>query len=141
MPVPAIRVPIIALDKFTAPIRLFTQRINSMTRPIDDISGHMGKLHRAWSGLGAALSRPLRQTGIFAAGRFLGRGIGGIGHMLTSTAGLLGVAGIGGAAMGIFGLTKRTSEFAEELDRSAYKLGTTVQGLQKLRYEIGRAHV
>jgi hypothetical protein len=105
-----------------------------MTRPIDDISGHMGKLHRAWSGLGAALSRPLRQTGIFAAGRFLGRGIGGIGHMLTSTAGLLGVAGIGGAAMGIFGLTKRTSEFAEELDRSAYKLGTTVQGLQKLRY-------
>jgi hypothetical protein len=134
MGVPAVKVPIIALNKFTAPLRLFTRQINEATRPIDEMSRHIGKLRGAVSGLGSALARPLRQTGIIPGAKFIGRGIGGIGHMIGSTAGLLGIAGVGAAAGGILKLAKDTAEYGEELDIVSHRLGMTTQALQKFRY-------
>ena len=124
MPTPTIRVPIVAVDKFTAPIRLFTQRVNAMTAPIDNISKHMAKAQHAVNGFGAALARPFKQV------------FGGPMKFIGGSAAVLGTiaTGAGAAGLGIFNLAKATADYAEELDRSAFKLGLNVGGLQKLRY-------
>jgi hypothetical protein len=132
MAIAPVRVPIVALDKFTAPIRLFTMKINGLTRPIDDLQHHIGKAHRAVSGLFAALSKPVKFFGapLGFAGKMLGRGLGALGTI----PGMLGITGIGAATAGIWNIAKSTADFGESLAKTAYKLGVTIEELQLLRH-------
>lgn len=121
-----VKVPLVVLDKFTAPLRLFARRVNTATKPIEDFTQHMNRLHKATAGAFAALARPFKHftSPIISSFRNVFSGVGG----------MVGIASVGAAAAGIFKITSATAEYADNLDKTSFKLGLTVEGLQKLRY-------
>lgn len=122
MTTPSLKVPIVAIDQFATPLRNFANRINSLTQPIVNMENHLHSLRKAGTGVFAALGRPFKPiTDPFK-------------HVFGGMGGVASIAGITAAGAGLFKLTSGTAEYADNLDKAAFKLGLTVGGLQKLQY-------
>jgi hypothetical protein len=124
-----IRIAIIGVDKFTAPLRLFNSQVRLTLKPLSDLGDHIGRFSKAagFERLGSAFSR-------------VGSSIGGVASAVGGLALKFGAIA-GGAGAGLFALVNGTAEAGENLKNLAYVLGIPIDVLQQLQYAANMADI
>ena len=124
-----IRVAIIGVDKFTAPLRLFNSQVRTTLKPLSDLSEHVGRFTKAagFERLGSAMA-----------------GVGSsVGAVFSSVGGLamkLGAVGAGAGA-GLYAIVNGSAQAGNNLKKLAYEIGMPIGPLQQLQYVAGKTGV